>query len=70
MQNCIGATSCVMLAPNFFKINNDNKAELTNAKEVDGKMVFEGEIDDSEFEKLKEASVSCPVQVIQIEEIN
>lgn len=54
---CIGAASCVAIAPNTFKLDDQNKAQVTNPT---------GDDDDTQLAAAK----SCPVNAIVIEDEN
>ena len=51
--NCIGCGSCVAIAPNTFKMNDDGKSEVTDQK---------GNSD----EEILQGAKSCPVSVIHV----
>ncbi|MEM3374136.1 MAG: ferredoxin [Candidatus Woesearchaeota archaeon] len=62
-ENCIGAGACAAMAPEFFKMVSDGKAELIGGKDIgDGKFELETEANDN----LIEAAKACPVLVIKI----
>ncbi len=67
-QNCIGADSCEVIAPEFFKLASDGKIDLVGGIKTGGKMEWEGSVDEATLKKLKQAATSCPVQVIEIVE--
>lgn len=52
---CIGAASCVALAPKVFRLNSDNKAEVADPN---------GDTD----ENILAAAQSCPVSAIILED--
>ncbi|MBU1036769.1 ferredoxin [Patescibacteria group bacterium] len=52
-DNCISCGSCASIAPNTFKLNEDNKSEVLDKN---------GDSDD----KILEAAKSCPVSVITL----
>lgn len=54
-KQCIGCGTCAALAPNSFKINEEDRAEF-----------IEGSTDDAET--INMAASSCPVQAIEVEE--
>lgn len=64
-SNCIGVSSCALLAEKFWKMNADTKADLVGAKEV-SEGVWELDIDEKDVEQNKEAARNCPVGVIKI----
>lgn len=65
---CIGAASCVTVAPESFVLNTDNKAEvLDNGEAPDGPQ-YERTVEMTEDEKqnLIVAAQSCPTLAITI----
>jgi len=64
-KNCIGVSSCAILAEEFWKMNDDTKADLMRAKQI-REGVWELEIDEKDLHKNKEAARNCPVGVIKI----
>ena len=65
-KNCIGASSCAILAEKFWKMDkNDDKADLVGGKKT-GDDLWELEIDELYLEQNKEAARNCPVNVIKI----
>ncbi len=52
-EKCLGCGSCAAIAPNTFKIGDDNKAEVINPA------------GDSP-ETIKQAAESCPVEAITL----
>ncbi|MBU1196930.1 ferredoxin [Candidatus Micrarchaeota archaeon] len=65
-NNCIGAGTCVAADPDNWSMNDDGKADLTNAQTNAATGFLEREIDENELEKMKEAAQGCPVNVIHI----
>ena len=63
---CIGAAACAAVSPEFWKIVEDGKADLTGAKKLDNNKKQELEITEKELERMKEAAESCPVNIIHI----
>lgn len=64
-KNCIGVSSCALLAEKFWKMNADDKADLVGGKEKkDG--IWELEIEEKDLYTNKEAARNCPVGVIKI----
>jgi len=57
-DECIGCGACVALAGKFFEMADDGKAKIKGAKER--------EVTTDEFEDLKNAAESCPVNIITI----
>lgn len=68
-EACIGAFACTASAPEFWKWNDDGKADLAHATYNSGTKKWELVIDESQLEPMRAAADVCPVQVIQIEEI-
>ena len=64
-SNCIGVSSCALLAEKFWKMNADDKADLVGAKET-AAGVWELEIDEKDLHLNQEAARNCPVRVIKI----
>ncbi len=64
-NNCIGVGSCTILAEKFWKMAQDDKADLVGAREI-GNGIWELEIDESVLEENKEAARNCPVGVIKV----
>ncbi len=50
---CIGAATCVSIAPDVFKLDSENKSVATMTDEMDGN-------------KILLAAQSCPVQAISV----
>jgi len=67
-QNCIGAASCTIVAPKYWKLADDSKADLLDSKmnSSTGKYELEAEVSEDDFTILKDSAESCPVQVIEI----
>ena len=65
---CIGAASCVTIAPETFQINEENKAwVLDHGQEPDGhKYEREIEVTDEEKENIILAAQSCPTLAVII----
>ncbi len=63
---CIGAGICAALDPENFKINDDTKADMLEAKLNDKTGFWELEITEKEFDKVMAAASGCPVLVIHI----
>jgi ferredoxin len=70
-SGCIGAAACELAAPEFWKLAQDNKADLLGAKlnSKTGKYELEIEVSKKQLSALKEAALSCPVNVIEIVEL-
>ena len=67
-EGCIGAAACELAAPEFWKLAQDNKADLSGGKLNPETLKYELEIDVTaeQLRALKESAESCPVQVIEI----
>ena len=64
---CIGCCACEAIAPKYWVMNKDNKADLVGATKVEGKdEVYELSLD--AIEGNVEAAESCPVNCIHVEE--
>lgn len=67
-EACIGAAACAAVAPQFFEMNEDNKADLLKGKKnTEGK--FERVIEAKDEKAAMEAVDVCPVSVIKVEKI-
>ena len=65
-KNCIGVSSCALLADKFWVMNReDDKAVLVGSKPK-GNDIWELKIDAKDLEVNKEAARNCPVNVIRI----
>ena len=69
-RDCIGAGACCIVAPKFWKMSEDEKADLLGSKEnpETGKYELEIEVSEDDLARLKESADSCPVMVIEIQE--
>jgi ferredoxin len=66
-KNCIGCNSCVLIAPNNWKMNaKDGKVDLIGGIKK-GDQLFVAEIFDDELQANKMAAKACPMQIIAIE---
>ena len=66
-NDCIGCGSCVLYAPNQWKMNpDDGKSELAGAK-WKGKQFMVAHVDAEEAEKNKQAASACPVGIIRVD---
>ena len=65
---CIGAASCVTVAPDVFALNDENKAIVLDDTAEDQAETYERwlEMDDSEYENLLLSAQSCPTLAIFI----
>lgn len=62
---CIGAASCVAIEPNFWSLDKENKAILSDGKKENGS-TFTREIDEKDFPSNLDAAKACPVNCIHI----
>ncbi|MDA2936355.1 ferredoxin [Patescibacteria group bacterium AH-259-L05] len=71
-ENCIGAGSCAVVAPQFWKMKADGKANLINStfNKKTKKYELELEVDEEMLAILKDSEDACPVRVIKVIEIN
>ncbi len=70
-EACIGALSCNVVAPEFWKIAQDGKVDLKGANYNKETGKFELIVDEKHINPNKEAAKVCPVlNVILIEELN
>ncbi len=65
---CIGAASCVTIAPETFRLNEENKAWVTDhSQEPDGHAYERWlEVTDDEMENILLGAQSCPTLAIYI----
>ncbi len=63
---CIGAASCVSLAPTVFELDNENKAVMAQADKKDSGPVERFKLKDQSIpdQQLIDAAQSCPTQAI------
>ncbi|HEX4258673.1 MAG TPA: ferredoxin [Streptosporangiaceae bacterium] len=57
-DKCCGYGECVAIAPDLFRIGDDNRAHL----------IPQSELSVRDAELVREASYSCPVEAIEISE--
>ena len=62
---CIGCGACVAVAPDFWVMNEDGKAEIVNGKHISQNLQ---ELELDEIGPNKEAAEVCPVNCIHIYE--
>lgn len=65
-KDCIGCARCVFAAPQTWEMNNDGMSDLKDGK-WKGKDFVVRQIDEDDLQDNKDASDSCPVQIIRIE---
>lgn len=65
---CIGAASCVTLAPDTFTLNIENKAEVLSHGEAEGGPSYtrEVELTPEQLEAVMMGAQSCPTLAISI----
>ena len=63
--NCIGCGACAVIAPKFWEMNDDGKADVIGGKNLPNGQQ-EGRIEQKDFEINLEAAESCPVEVIHL----
>lgn len=71
-KNCIGAGSCAVVAPQFWKMKADGKANLINSKinKKTENCELELEVNEEMLAILKDSEDVCPVRVIKVIEID
>lgn len=67
-KECIGAAACTAVAPKFWEIVADGKADLLGSVSKENNDVQELEIDEEDLEVMKSAAEACPVTIIHITE--
>jgi ferredoxin len=65
---CIGAASCVAVAPTVWELDNENKAVLKGGSKTSNPNIFEKEIDEKDLQLNLDAARACPVNAIHIVE--
>lgn len=65
---CIGAASCVTIAPDTFTLNTENKAEVLNHGQAEGGPSYTREVELSleELEAVMMGAQSCPTLAISV----
>ncbi|MEM5878181.1 MAG: ferredoxin [Candidatus Aenigmatarchaeota archaeon] len=63
---CIGAASCVAVAPLVWELDNENKAVLKGGEKTSDPNIFEMEIDEKDLQINLDAARACPVNAIHI----
>ncbi|PIN81104.1 ferredoxin [Candidatus Woesearchaeota archaeon CG10_big_fil_rev_8_21_14_0_10_32_9] len=66
--NCIGCGACVAVAPDFWEMDDDGKANIIKGKRKPDE-TEEKEISEKDFKVNMEAAESCPVNVIHIKRL-
>lgn len=62
---CIGCGACVAVAPDYWEMNDDGKADIIKGKERKDNWQ-EKDISEKDLKENMEAAESCPVNVIHI----
>jgi ferredoxin len=65
---CIGAASCVTVAPDYYRLNEENKAYVLDHGKEEGDPVYERTVEVSEDEKenIILSAQSCPTLAVLI----
>lgn len=63
---CIGAASCVTIAPETFQLNDENKAVVFDHGSEPGERTYERELEvtETEYETILLGAQSCPTLAI------
>jgi ferredoxin len=61
---CIGAASCVGVAPQFYKLDEDNTAFLVDPATGEEKTSITFEASDAEVAAIRESVENCPTSAI------
>jgi len=65
---CIGAASCVGLAPRFFQLNEENRAALLDGEGDEGEYDRTIDVTAAEHAVILEAAKECPTTAITVED--
>ncbi len=65
-ENCIGCGTCVEVCPEFWKMDEDGKSQLLNAKKIVDKPGWEHNTFNNGYDCNKDAESQCPVSVIHV----
>jgi ferredoxin len=65
---CIGAASCVTVAPDYYRLNEENKAYVLDHGKEEGEPVYERtvEVTEDEKETIILSAQSCPTLAVFI----
>lgn len=67
-SNCIGCGACAAVCPDFWEMDNDGKSILKGANHTKkGEEIVKSELEIDDVACNKQASESCPVNIIKIE---
>ena len=64
IKECIGCGACAAIAPDFWELDDENKARLKGGKAKDS--VSEREIEEKDLQANKDAAEACPVNAIKV----
>lgn len=66
-KGCIGCGSCAQIAPQCWRMNDeDGQSDLIGGK-TNPNGVVTAEIDESDYEENKKAADACPVHIIRLD---
>ena len=63
---CIGAASCMVVAGDFFLLNDDGKAEVVENGKMKGYEYTLSNLTDAQIENILQGAKSCPTKAIFI----
>lgn len=63
---CIGCGACAAVAPEFWEMNDDGKADIIDCRMREDDGWEEKDLEKKDFDQNLEAAQSCPVNVIHI----
>lgn len=63
---CIGAASCVSVAPQFFQLDEDNVAFLVDPVNGEGKTSITFQANEEDAAAIREAVENCPTSAIAL----
>ncbi len=63
---CIGAAACVAVAPDFYRLNEDNKAVVLDHGKDGNEYERTIEIEDGELDNILLSAESCPTLAVYI----
>ena len=64
IKECIGCGACAAIAPDFWELDDENKARLKGGKASNS--ASEREIEDKDLLVNKDAAEACPVNAIKV----
>ena len=65
-EGCIGAAACAAADPKNWIMNDDGKADLVGGKKEGDNWIKIYEMDEADWDAVKEGAEACPVAVIKI----